>query len=71
MHSPYKLCVNYEFETFDIMLKFHWNDFSTSSFNMPPDVRTPMILVGPGTGIAPFRGFWLHRSAVISNSAGK
>lgn len=37
--------------------------FSAPNFHMPPDDEAPMILVGPGTGIAPFRGFWHHRHA--------
>ncbi|KAK0160391.1 hypothetical protein PV328_007803 [Microctonus aethiopoides] len=36
---------------------------SAPNFHMPPDDEAPMILVGPGTGIAPFRGFWHHRHA--------
>lgn len=34
-----------------------------SSFRLPPDPANPVILIGPGTGLAPLRGFIEERAA--------
>ncbi|XP_039747140.1 nitric oxide synthase-like [Pararge aegeria] len=39
------------------------------NFHMPQDISVPLILVGPGSGIAPFRGFWHHRRRQIINNS--
>ena len=38
------------------------------NFRLPEDGATPIIMVGPGTGIAPFRAFWQQR--IIDRATG-
>lgn len=41
----------------------------TPSFHLPEDPATPCVLIGPGTGVAPFVGFAQHRLAQADDAA--
>ncbi|KAF4518200.1 hypothetical protein B566_EDAN005925 [Ephemera danica] len=63
----YGICSNYlkdcsEGEMLHIFVR------SAPGFHVPEDVTRPVIMVGPGTGIAPFRGFWEHRQAELHSN---
>ena len=39
--------------------------FRTSKFRLPEDSTKPVMMIAAGSGIAPFRGFWMRRNELI------
>ncbi|KAF8822974.1 putative Sulfite reductase [naDPH] flavoprotein component [Cardiosporidium cionae] len=47
------------------LLLFHQPN---ESFRLPEDIRSPMLMIGPGTGLAPFMAFIYHRRQQLKES---
>jgi len=41
-----------------------------NGFQLPASMETPVILIGPGTGVAPFIGFLAHREELLKSNPG-
>jgi len=42
-----------------------WVSSQRTNFVLPQALAAPLIMVGPGTGIGPFRGFWQERQLLL------
>lgn len=67
-----RLCQNYvdEQQSSEVLLIPRESD-STSHFRPPASLKTGYIMIGPGTGVAPFRGFLRERLHQMGQSEDK